>query len=75
MDFTTYPLAPAPNASRSPGRENGHAPPFEHTAEGEDVSYVIIHHQHLFAQGSVVSSEMSNVKLESGTFMLLRVNP
>jgi hypothetical protein len=27
------------------------------------------------AQGSVVSSEMSNVKLESGTFMLLRVNP
>jgi hypothetical protein len=26
------------------------------------------------AQGSVVSSEKSNVKLESGTFMLLRVN-
>ena len=27
------------------------------------------------AQGSVVSSEKNNVKLESGTFMLLRVNP
>lgn len=27
------------------------------------------------AQGSLVSSEKNNVKLESGTFMLLRVNP
>jgi hypothetical protein len=27
------------------------------------------------SQGSVVSSEKNNVKLESGTFMLLRVNP
>jgi hypothetical protein len=26
------------------------------------------------AQGSIVSSDKSNVKLESGTFMLLRVN-
>jgi hypothetical protein len=27
------------------------------------------------AQGSVLTSEKNNVKLESGTLMLLRVNP
>jgi hypothetical protein len=70
---------PPPTQSPSPiptGSDNAQRPPITSTTQGvigmPDLTLATSAQN--AAQGSVVSSEKSNVKLESGTMMLLRVN-
>jgi len=70
------PPAPSPSA-RADGGNGAQRPPM--TAGTQGVigmpELKLASNEQNPAQGSVVSSEKSNVKLESGTLMLLRVNP
>jgi hypothetical protein len=68
---------PTGNTDRSANNQaggNGHAPITADTQGVVGISNLKLSTGPSAAQGSVVSSEKGNVKLDSGTFMLLRVN-
>ena len=80
MGTETPPQVPIPSQTAGDGRTNSQTGASVQRITGNTQGVVGISSLKLSmasdtAQGSVVSSEMSNVKLENGTFMLLRVNP
>jgi hypothetical protein len=70
---------PPPSGSESPGNTqsaaNGRQPITGNTQGVVGIANLTLSPAANSTQGSVVSSEKNNVKLESGTLMLLRVNP
>jgi hypothetical protein len=72
------PQAPSTNAppdSSSQAGGNAHEPITGKTEGVVGISNLRLAPAAQPAQGSVLSSEKNNVKLESGTLMLLKVNP
>ena len=76
----TQPSNPVPNAVGTEGTNNtpqqaGARPPITGSTQGVvGISNLKLEPPQTTAQGSVLSSDKNNVKLESGTFMLLKVN-
>jgi hypothetical protein len=67
--------APARRKSQTNGQQNSAQPPISMSTQGVvGISNLKLEPPSNSAQGSVLSSEKNNVKLESGTLMLLRVN-
>jgi hypothetical protein len=65
---------PAPNPEAKEGGSTGERPPVTGNTQGVvGISNLKLEAAQNAAQGSLMSSEKNNVKLESGTFMLLRV--
>lgn len=65
---------PAPNPEAKEGGSTGERPPITGNTQGVvGISNLKLEAAQNAAQGSLMSSEKNNVKLESGTFMLLRV--
>jgi hypothetical protein len=73
----TPPPSPAPNAVPTEGTQQGSArPPITGNTQGVvGISNLKLEAAPSAAQGSVLSSEKNNVKVESGTMLLLKVNP
>jgi hypothetical protein len=76
----TQPSTPAPNAVPTTGtdaQQQGSArPPINGNTQGVvGFSNLKLEAGQNAAQGSVLSSEKNNVKVESGTMLLLKVNP
>ncbi|HWY03578.1 MAG TPA: hypothetical protein VNX60_07905 [Candidatus Acidoferrum sp.] len=76
----TQPSSPVPNAVGTEGRNNtpqgaSAQPEINGNTQGVvGISNLKLEPPQTTAQGSVLSSDKNNVKLESGTFMLLKVN-
>jgi hypothetical protein len=71
------PTSSAPNAVPTEGAQQGSArPPITGNTQGVvGISNLKLEPAPSAAQGSVLSSEKNNVKVESGTMLLLKVNP
>ena len=72
----TSPSSPAPNAVPTESTQQGNArPPITGSTQGVvGISNLKLEPAPSAAQGSVLSSEKNNVKVESGTMLLLKVN-
>jgi hypothetical protein len=65
---------PAPNPEAKEGGSTAERPPVTGNTQGVvGISNLKLEAAQNAAQGSLMRSEKNNVKLESGTFMLLRV--
>jgi hypothetical protein len=76
----TQPSSPTPNAmppqSANDSQQGNARPPITGNTQGVvGISNLKLEPAPSAAQGSVLSSEKNNVKVESGTMMLLKVNP
>ena len=76
----TQPSSPAPNAmppqGTSDSQQGSARPPITGNTQGVvGISNLKLEPAPSAAQGSVLSSEKNNVKVESGTMLLLKVNP
>ncbi|MFZ0734761.1 MAG: hypothetical protein WAM79_20760 [Candidatus Sulfotelmatobacter sp.] len=66
---------PAPNEAPTPESQGNQRPPINAKTQGViGISNLNLSPNSTSTQGSVLSSEKNNVKLESGTMLLLRVN-
>jgi hypothetical protein len=80
MGGATSPQTPVPATGGDVSQSSQNKPPAHEPITGDTKGVLGMEHVKLSAaadtnRGSVVSSEKGNVKLESGTLLLLRVNP